>query len=58
MANDVEIIQTGQAWFVQTSQGRVGPMETEQQAKDYVNLMCLAQAAGNETACTDAECLI
>lgn len=58
MANDIQVIQSGQVWFVETPQGRFGPMETLQEANNYVNLMCLALAAGNEIACTDEECLI
>lgn len=58
MATDVQIIQTGQAWFVVTPQGRFGPMETQQEAMSYAKLLQIASAAGSETACTDAECLV
>jgi hypothetical protein len=58
MASDVQILQAGQAWYVVTPQGRFGPMETQQEALSYADLLQIASAAGSETACTDAECLI
>jgi hypothetical protein len=58
MATDVQIIQAAQGWFVDTPQGRFGPMETQQEAISYAKLLQIASAAGSETACTDAECLI
>jgi hypothetical protein len=57
MATNVQIIQTAQAWFVDTPQGRFGPMESQQEAQNYAKLLQMASAAGCETACTDAECL-
>ena len=58
MATEIEIIQTGDSWFVLTPEGRFGPMDTQQEALHYAELLQLASAAGSETACTDAECLI
>lgn len=58
MAANIQIVQTAQAWFVETPQGRFGPMETQQEATNYAKLLQMASAAGSETACTDAECLI
>lgn len=57
MATDIQIIQNEQSWFVVSSQGRFGPIDTEQEALHYARLLQLASAAGSETACTDAECL-
>ena len=57
MATHCNIVQAGQQWYVDTPEGRVGPMDSEQEANDYIRLMQVATAAGNETACTDAECL-
>ena len=56
MKNDAKIVQTGQGWFVETAQGRVGPMESQTEARSYLSLMRIAQAAGTEVACTDSEC--
>lgn len=56
MSNDAKVVQTGQGWFVETSQGRVGPMDSRTEAKTYLSLMRIAQAAGSEIACTEEEC--
>jgi hypothetical protein len=58
MATDIEVIQSGQSWYVVTPEGRFGPMDNQQEALNYAKLLRLASAAGNEVACTDAECLI
>lgn len=58
MATETEIVQIAQAWFVETPQGRVGPMDTRQEAVNYLKLMQIASAAGSEIACTEQECLI
>ncbi len=58
MAKDIQVIQSGPSWYVDTPEGRVGPLDNEQEARRYVRLLQLASAAGSETACTDAECLI
>ena len=58
MATDIQITQTGQSWYVISSEGRSGPLETQQEAIQYARLLQLASAAGSETACTDAECLL
>lgn len=58
MATEIQIIQSGQSWYVVSAQGRFGPMDTEQEALRYAKLLRLASAAGSETACTDAECLV
>ena len=55
--NDMhQIVQTGQGWFVETPNGRVGPMESRTEANTYLSLMRTAYAARNETACTEQEC--
>lgn len=56
MSSDAKIIQTGQGWYVETAQGRVGPMDSQAEARTYLSLMRVAQAAGTEVACTDSEC--
>lgn len=58
MATKIQVVQSGQSWFVITAEGRFGPMDSEQEARNYANLLQLAAAAGNEIACTDAECLV
>lgn len=58
MATDSPIIQAGQSWYVVTPEGQLGPLESEQEAVAYANLLRLALAAGSETACTDEECQI
>lgn len=58
MAEQAQIVQTGQGWFVETLQGRFGPMDTRQEAANYLKLMQLADAAGTDTACTEADCLV
>lgn len=56
MTTQAQIVQTAQGWFVETPEGRIGPMESRQEATRYLTLMQLAKAAGSETACTDTEC--
>jgi hypothetical protein len=58
MAQDIQIIQNGQSWYVITPAGRMGPLDTEQEAQRYARLLQLASAAGSETACTEEECQI
>lgn len=58
MAPDIQVMQSGQSWYVVTPEGRVGPLDSEQEARRYARLLQLASAAGSETACTDAECLV
>lgn len=55
MATDNHVVQIGKHWFVESKQGRVGPMDSELEAIRYIRLLQLASAAGNETACTEAE---
>jgi len=57
MGNNAKIVQTGQGWFVDTPQGRVGPMDSQTEARNYLSLMRVAQAAGIEIACTESECV-
>jgi hypothetical protein len=57
MKNDVKVVQTSQGWFVETSQGRFGPMESSSEAHQYLSLLRVAEAAGSELACTEHECL-
>jgi len=55
--NDMpQIVRTGQGWFVETLNGRVGPMDSQAEANTYLSLMRTAYAAGSEIACTDQEC--
>jgi hypothetical protein len=56
MSSDNPIVQTGQGWFIETPEGRVGPMESQSEASSYLALMRTAIAAGSEIACTDKEC--
>jgi len=56
MPNDVHVIQVGHGWYIETPEGRVGPMETQKEAHAYLSLMQIAMAAGTEVACTDSEC--
>lgn len=58
MTTDIQIIQTGLSWYVVTPEGRFGPLDSEQEAMAYANLLRIALAAGSETACTVAECLV
>ena len=57
MVTDIQVVQIGKYWFVETVAGRIGPMDSEQEAIRYIRLQQLASAAGSETACTEAECL-
>ena len=58
MATETHVVQTGSVWYVETPSGRIGPMGTQKEAQDYLTLMQIAYAAGSETACTEAECLL
>jgi len=57
MSSNNKIVQTNQGWFVETPQGRFGPMESSAEAQQYLSLVRVAQAAGSEIACTEAECI-
>lgn len=57
MASEVQVMQNGASWYVVTTDGRFGPLDSEQEATDYARLLQLAMAAGSEIACTDDECL-
>lgn len=54
--NEAKIVQTGQGWFVETPQGRFGPMDSSAEAHRYLSLLRVVQAAGNEVACTEDGC--
>ena len=56
MSKQKQIVHTSQGWFVETPQGRVGPMDSQSEAQIYLSLMRTALVAGSETACTDKEC--
>ena len=56
MSDEQKIIHTGQGWFVETSEGRIGPMDSKSEAQSYLMLLKTASAAGSEIACTDQEC--
>jgi len=58
MAIEIQVTQNGPSWYVETPDGTVGPLDSEQEARRYARLLQLASAAGSETACTDAECLV
>jgi len=57
MIDKVKFLQTAQGWFIETDNGRIGPMESKLEAKAYLSLMRIASVAGYETACTEKECL-
>ncbi len=57
MSDEQQIVQTSQGWFVETPEGRVGPMESQSEARSYLFLMRAAVAAGSEIACTEQECI-
>lgn len=56
MSDEQKIVQTGQGWFVETPDGRAGPMDSRAEALSYLSLLRASFAAGTEIACTDAEC--
>ena len=56
MNDALQIVRTGQGWFVDTPTGRVGPMESQTEANAYLSLMRTVYAAGSEIACTEQEC--
>ena len=43
-------------WYVETASGTLGPMETQQEAEEFVVLISKVAAARSETACTENEC--
>lgn len=57
MTDNVRFVQTSQGWYIETEEGRIGPMESRLEAKTYLSLMRIASVAGCETACIDKECL-
>lgn len=57
MKDKVKYVQSAHGWFIETENGRIGPMESKLEAKAYISLMRIASVAGYETACTEQECL-
>lgn len=57
MASEVQVTQSGTSWYVVTAEGRVGPLDSQQDAVEYARLLQLATAAGSQIACTEDECL-
>lgn len=57
MTSKAQLTQSGTFWYVVTAQGRFGPLDSEEEAAEYAQLLQLAMAAGSETACTEDECL-
>jgi hypothetical protein len=57
MATEARIVKTPQGWFVTTTPGNYGPMDSKHEAVSYLSLMQQANAARSEIACTEAECL-
>ncbi|MGD8784971.1 MAG: hypothetical protein PVF28_00010 [Thioalkalispiraceae bacterium] len=57
MKDDAKVVQTSQGWFVETPEGRFGPMDSSAEANQYLSLLRVAEAAGSEVACTENECL-
>ncbi len=58
MASETQVTQTAQGWFVESPSGKFGPMDSEQEATACLSLIIKVNAAGSETACTDAECFV
>jgi hypothetical protein len=58
MACNNTAIRQGQfsGWFVDTCSGSIGPLETEQEARDLLALLVIADAARDEFGCAEAEC--
>ena len=56
MATEIQVIHAGQSWYIDTPEGRIGPMESQKEANAYLALMRIAMVAGTEVACTEAEC--
>ncbi len=56
MANDITIIHKSSGWYVETPLGPIGPMDSQQEADQFLNLMKTASVARAEMGCTDAEC--
>lgn len=56
MAADFQIVQTMTGWFVETPQGKMGPVTTQQEADALLSVLRTATYARTEMACTDTEC--
>ncbi|MBI3561960.1 MAG: hypothetical protein HY080_09635 [Gammaproteobacteria bacterium] len=56
MASELRVVHTPQGWFVETPVGNIGPIDSQQEADQYVALMHTASIARAEMACTDWEC--
>jgi hypothetical protein len=56
MANDINVIHKSSGWYVETPLGPIGPMDSQQEADQFLCLMKTASIARAEMGCTDAEC--
>ena len=57
MANEPMMIQCGDGWCIETPAGMEGPVESQQDAAFYLSLLNRVDAARNEMACLEMECL-
>ena len=57
MAKEPHIYQKdGIGWYVETAAGLEGPLDSCQDARDYLQLMMMVSAARTEFVCLDREC--
>ncbi len=56
MATDSNIIHKSSGWYIETPLGPIGPMDSQQEADQFLNLMNTASIARAEMGCTDSEC--
>ena len=58
MAKETNIYQSeDHGWYIESCGQVFGPMESSQDAQEYLQLLERANAARTEVACLDKECL-
>ncbi|MDH5179133.1 MAG: hypothetical protein OEZ39_03210 [Gammaproteobacteria bacterium] len=53
--SEAQLLESGNGWYIETNDGSQGPMETQSEASDYLNLLNVVSAARAGTACGEHE---
>lgn len=56
MAAEFQIVHTQTGWFIETPQGKMGPVANQQEADALLAILRTATFARTEMACLDTEC--
>lgn len=51
--SEAQLLESGSDWYIETPVGSEGPVESQVEATDYLDLLNLVHAARAGTACDD-----